>query len=94
MGQNIPRNLPVQVGSVISSPAFGLSRVDETVGQFIDRTISYCKDNRLVWRAKFSRVCGKRVDRWIIVDLLGVRKIKCPHCEATAYFNIVSKDSE
>ena len=94
MRQDIPRSLLVSAESVIFSPAFGSALKNETVGVFLDRTISFCKDPRLIWRAKFSVVCGKRVDCLIIFNYPGFRELRCPHCEAIACFQIVSKDSE
>lgn len=89
MGQDILRNQPVLAVSAISSRAFGCALENETVGIFLDRTISYCKDNRLVWRAKFVRICGKSVDRWKIFNYPGYKMLECPHCGAKACFLIV-----
>lgn len=89
MEQDTPRNLPVPAGSVILNQPFGIAKDDENVGQFLDRTISFCKDNRLTWRAKYSRICGLRVECWIVDSYPGFRTLTCPHCGAKACFTFV-----
>lgn len=88
------RDRIVSLESMIYGPPFGSAKEGENVGQFLDRMISFCKDPRLLWRAKFARMCGQRVECWLITGYPGYKMLECPHCGARACFSIVRSRHE